>query len=405
MRLADRRVSRRTPRRTLRLRLTATYGGLFLLSGAALLALVYVLVSREFGGPFAAANIAGVHGHVPRWGFTSVFSGRADRIAAVELATAELRQLLLWSGVALGAMTVVSIVAGWIVAGRVLQPIRTITATAREISARSLHRRLALAGPDDELKELGDTFDDLIERLDASFQAQRRFVANASHELRTPLTRAQTLLEVAVADPNADITSLRTACERAIAAGRRQERLLEALLTLASSERGLGEVETVDLAPIATEALAAWHREAADRDLIVSTRLSPSVVRGDPRLLERLLGNLVGNAIRHNTAGGRVEVETVLGGGAVELTVTNTGTVVPDEEIPRLLQPFQRLDRTRDAREEGSGLGLSIVQAIATAHGAALSVQSRPADGLRVTVTFPRPVLPERDPSDQVTGV
>lgn len=127
--------------------------------------------------------------------------------------------------------------------------------------------------------------------------------------------------------------------------------------------------------------------------------------RGGPRLLERLLGNLVGNAIRHNTAGGRVEVETVLGGGAVELTVTNTGPVVPEEEIPGLLQPFQRLDPARDAREEGSGLGLSIVQAIATAHGTALCVQSRPAGGLRVTITFPRPILPERDPSDQVTGV
>jgi signal transduction histidine kinase len=380
----------------LRLRLTAIYGGLFLLSGAILLTLVYVLLSRDFGGPFATFSFSGInasviHGLHPA-GFTTVVSGRETRIEAVELATAELRLLLIWSCVGLGAMTVVSIGAGWMVAGRVLSPIRTITATAREISARNLHRRLALTGPDDELKELGDTFDDLIRRLDASFQSQRRFVANASHELRTPLTRAQTLLEVALADPNADLDSLRAACERAVAAGRQQERLLEALLALASSERGLGEVDAVDLVAIASEVLTSWRPEAARRDLEMSVRLSPAQVWGDARLLERLLANLVSNAIQHNVTGGQVEIETSTKPSGVRLTVINTGPVVPEDEVPRLLQPFQRLEPARDARGEGSGLGLSIVQAIAAAHGAALSVRARPDGGLDVTVSFPGPV-------------
>ncbi|MBO0703400.1 MAG: HAMP domain-containing histidine kinase, partial [Candidatus Dormibacteraeota bacterium] len=377
----------RWPRPTLRLRLTALYGGLFLLSGALLLALVYVLVSRQFGGPLA--TFRGVSASaIPRLthgsGFSEVVAGRGSRIEAVELATAELRQLLLWSCVALGAMAVVSMGAGWMVAGRVLRPIRTIMTTAREISARNLHRRLALTGPDDELKELGDTFDDLIQRLEASFQSQRRFVANASHELRTPLTRLQTLLEVALADPHADLTSLRTACERAVVAGREQERLLEALLTLATSERGLGEVRMVDLAAVASDALIGWRSEAGARDVEVSTRLSPASVSGDPRLLERLVTNLLSNAIRYNVAGGRVEIETGTESCQTTLRVVNSGPVVPEDEIPRLLRPFQQLDRARDARDGGSGLGLSIVQAIAAAHGTAASVRARREGGLDV---------------------
>lgn len=368
------------------------YGGLFLLSGAVLLALVYVLVSRQFGGPlatFRGVSASAIPGLTHGSGFTTIVEGRNSRIEAVELATAELRQLLLWSCIALGAMAVVSIGAGWMVAGRVLQPIRTITTTAREISARNLHRRLALAGPDDELKELGDTFDDLIRRLEISFQSQRRFVANASHELRTPLTRAQTLLEVALADAHADLRSLRAACERALVAGREQERLLEALLTLATSERGVAEAKPVDLAAVATGVLVGWRPEADARDVEVSARLSPASVSGDPRLLERLVSNLVNNAIRYNIAGGRVEVETGTGSSGATLTVVNTGPLVPEDEIPRLLRPFQQLDRAREARDGGSGLGLSIVRAIAAAHSATASVRARRQGGLDVTVSFP----------------
>ena len=385
------RIPRR-PRPTLRLRLTALYGGLFLLCGALLLTLVYVLVSREFGGPlatFRGVSVTNVRGLAHGAAHTSVVDGREARIQAVALATAELRQLLLWSCVALAAMAVASTGAGWVVAGRALSPIRTITTTAKEISAHNLHRRLALAGPDDELKELGDTFDALIQRLETSFQSQRRFIANASHELRTPLTRAQTLLEVALADPHADVASLRAACGRAIAAGRQEERILEALLTLARSERGLGHVEPVDLASVASDVLASQRREAARHGVEVKTSLSPVSVSGDGRLLERLVSNLVDNAIRYNVAGGRVDVETGTGPAGAALTVVNTGAAVPEEEVPRLLQPFQQLDRARDVRDGGSGLGLSIVQAIANAHRADVHVRAPSGGGLDITVSFP----------------
>ena len=315
-----------------------------------------------------------------------------------------LDQLLIEFGVALGIMAVASVGLGWLVAGRVLSPLRTITAAARRISARSLHQRIGMTGPDDELKELGDTFDQLLGRLDASFRAQRQFVANASHELRTPLARQRTLLEVALRDRQATNASLRTACERALAAGEQQERLIAALLTLARSERGLDTFEPFDLGEIAAGALTALREEADARGLTVTADLGTAPALGDPRLAEQLAANLTDNAIRYNVTGGRVEITAGRRDGRAFLAVTNTGPVIPPDQLSRLFQPFQRLapgPRVQARPSEGGpsqggprgglGLGLAIVSAIAAAHGAELRAVTRAAGGLAVEVTFPPP--------------
>ena len=387
-----------TPRRTIRLRLTAAYGALFLASGTGLLAIVYVLVRRRYTGNFfiSSGNVAIVHvqstgvlstGKPPP---TAVF-GRAPTpqqviTAAQAQSSAALHQLLVQSGIALAIMAVVSIWLGWLLAGRVLRPLRTITNAAREISASNLHRRLALDGPDDELKQLGNTFDDLLGRLEATFEAQRRFVANASHELRTPLTLERTLVEVALADPNADVDSLRRTCEQVLAAGAEQERLIEALLTLSRSQRGLERREAVDLAAVAAEALDVTPRDG----LVIEASLDAARLRGDPRLVERLVSNLVENAVQHNVPGGWIDVATGSDNGHATVTVTNSGPAVPDGELERLFQPFQRLDAARrgDA-QRNLGLGLSIVRAIADAHGADLVAHARPGGGLQIEVAFP----------------
>jgi len=312
--------------------------------------------------------------------------------AAAGLRNDTLDQLLIESGVALGIMAVASVGLGWLMAGRVLSPLRTITAAARRISARSLHQRIAMSGPDDELKELGDTFDQLLGRLDASFRAQRQFVANASHELRTPLARQRTLLEVALRDKQATNASLRTACERALAAGEQQERLIAALLTLARGERGLDAFEPFDLGAVATGALAGVRDEAEARGVTVTADLGAAPALGDSRLAEQLAANLADNAIRYNVAGGQVEIGTGDRDGRAFLTVSNTGPVIPPDQLGRLFQPFQRLDPGRSGsgpERGGLGLGLAIVSAIAAAHGAELRAVTRAAGGLAVEVVFP----------------
>jgi len=305
-----------------------------------------------------------------------------------------LEELLIVSGVALGIMAVASVGLGWLMAGRVLSPLRTITAAARRISAHSLHQRIGMTGPDDELKELGDTFDQLLGRLDASFRAQREFVANASHELRTPLARQRTLLEVALRDRQATNASLRATCERALAAGEEQERLIAALLTLARGERGLDTFEPFDLGDVTAGALAALREEADAREVTVTADVEQAQALGDPRLAERLTANLADNAIRYNGPGGRVEITTGRRDGRAFLTVTNTGPVIPPDQLGRLFQPFQRLAQGRagsTAGRGGLGLGLAIVSAIAAAHGADLRAVTRAAGGLTVEVVFPPP--------------
>ena len=372
----------RWPRRTLRLRLTTWYGGLFLLSGVALLAVTYGLVVQSFAGNSAGNVLC----QAPGTGCHVIGAPQA-RAMAVRANGAVLGELVSRSALALALVAVLSVAVGWVIAGRALRPLRTITTTARQISATSLGERLALTGPRDELTDLADTFDGLLARLEAAFAAQRQFIANAAHELRTPLARQRVLGQVALADPGATIESLRAAHERVLFAGAEQHQLIEALLTLALGQAGLDQRAPVDLAGLAADALASRQSEARYPDLTLHAALGPAPAAGSPRLAERLVGNLIDNALRHNRPGGEVSVVTGTRGSRAVLTVANTGPAVPAAAIDRLFQPFQRLvpDRTGD----GLGLGLSIVQAIASAHDATVTARPRPGGGLLVEVSFP----------------
>jgi signal transduction histidine kinase len=395
------------PRRTIRLRLALLYGGLFFISGAVLLALTYTAASRTHGAysqavPAPLIRTSSVAapaqvsvapqgrqvGPIPRG---SPRQGVLVSIVDPNQRSADLRVLAIVSVIALAIMAAVSMGLGWLIAGRVLRPLRTITTAARDISATNLHRRLALDGPNDEFKELGDTFDGLLVRLDASFHSQRQFVANASHELRTPLARLKTLVQIALADPNATQESLRAAHERVLASERQLEELIDALLNLAGSERDLDRREPVDLMTVTDGVLAGRCPEIERRDLRLNATLGPAAVEGNPRLIERLVANLIDNAITHNLAGGRIDVATATEVGQAVLSVANDGPVIQPEELDRLQQPFQRLGTARTNHGDGHGLGLSIVHAIATAHGATLSVHSQAAGGIHVTVRFPNP--------------
>jgi signal transduction histidine kinase len=264
-----------------------------------------------------------------------------------------------------------------------------MTSSVRDISATNLHRRLTLAGPRDELKELGDTFDSLLDRLESSFRAQRQFVANASHELRTPLARQRVLGQVALADPEATVDTLRAAHERILVAGALQERMIEALLTLTRSQAGLEAREPVDLARLTEEAVVGRADEAGYRAVTFEPEIAPAVIAGHRNLAERLVANLVDNAMRYNNPGGWVRVATATEGGRASLVVANTGPVVPADAVESLFEPFHRLGDTRAAKPDGLGLGLSIVRAIADAHDATVEVLPRPEGGLEITVSFP----------------
>jgi signal transduction histidine kinase len=403
------------PRRTVRLRLTLLYGALFLVCGAALLGLTFALVHASSGAAVATIKQAvgtqsgGAQRSVTIKGGSSVMlpggriivlppgltdpqvraQARQVGVVAESVSRAYSHQLLVWSLVGLGVMAVVSLGLGWVMAGRILSRLSTIIAAARTISASSLDQRLAFAGPNDEFKELGDTFDDLLARLEAAFAAQRQFVANASHELRTPLARQRTVAQVALADPDATVESLRKAHERVLAAGAQQERLLEALLTLTRGQAGLERREPFDLAILTDQVLLARQPEVRQRGLEITSALSPATAVGDSRLVERLIANLVDNALRHNVDHGRVEVTTHDEEGYAVLTVSNTGPVVPPDAVERLFAPFQRLDDVRTAAGEDLGLGLSIVRAIATAHEATVSLTPNVEGGLTAEVGFP----------------
>jgi signal transduction histidine kinase len=373
-------------RNTVRLRLTLWYGGLFLVCGALLLAVTYGLVVQAFVG-----NTAG-NALCPGPGVRSqcqVLGAQQARATALQEYAVVLRELLTRSGIALALTAIVAVALGWFVAGRVLRPIRTITTAARRISAAN--ERLALAGPHDELRELGDTFDALLARLEASFVSQRQFIANASHELRTPLARQRVISQVALADPQATIETLRAAHERVLASGAEQQRLIDALLTLARGQAGLDKPEPFDLGVVTSQVVAARHVETQDRNLTLRAALSRAPTSGSPHLAERLAANLVDNALRYNVPGGRVEVSTGTRNSRAVLSVLNTGPPVPAAAVERLFQPFQRLAAGRTSRGEGLGLGLSIVQAIADAHGASITARPQPGGGLLVEVIFPDP--------------
>jgi signal transduction histidine kinase len=335
----------RLPRRTARLRLTVRYGGaVFLACGATVLAVTYLFYGQLGNAPIPARPVL----HLQK-------QGKVIPIGAVQPAEATIRmtglgqlsfdrqQLLVAAGIALAVIAVAAAAIGWVIAGQVLRPLRTITAAARRISASSLHERLALHGPDDELKELADTLDSLFARLEASFDAQRRFAANASHELRTPLTRERTLLQVTLADPAATTGTWQAVSRELLASNTEQERLIEALLTLASSEARPSEREPADLAAITSAALADARPAISRLGLHVQTDIQPAALDGDPLLVQQLVTNLIDNAVRHNTPGGYIQITTSTSPVGAVLSVTNSGQVILPAEVDRLFQPFQRL--------------------------------------------------------------
>jgi signal transduction histidine kinase len=361
-------------RPTVRLKMTLLYAGVVFVAGALLLSVSYVLVRQNLTNPSNLRNLP-----ADNWNYNVA--------AQHEIAQDALARLRTQYGIALVAMTGLSVLLGWVLAGRMLRPLQRITATAQRVSQDNLDERIGLEGPRDELKELADTFDGMLGRLSGAFASQRRFVANASHELRTPLTVIRTELEVTLADPNATTAELRSMAETVRDATLATERLIQALLTLARSEGGVQRRDPVDLADAARLALAQAGSEAAARDIAMHPTLDPAPVRGDRRLLERLVANLVENAVRHNRDGGMVEMHTSRVAGRSIVEVRNDGDVIPPEALSSLLEPFQRLDRS--ARGDGVGLGLSIVRSVAEAHGGSVELRARPSGGLIVRVSLP----------------
>lgn len=383
--------------RTIRLRLTLLYAGAFFIAGAILVALMYFYLDRSLDRR---------HGMGAQILVREYLAKRNRPIVTEELYTAltaqaakerrdTLEAMLVWSLVCLGAIGIVAGGLGWLLAGRALHPLQQITATARRVADRSLHERIALTGPDDEIKDLADTFDAMLERLDRAFDGQRRFVANASHELRTPLTINRTLIEVALDDPDAPESTRRLGATL-LEVNNRHERLIDGLLVLASSEQRLIERSRVDLAEVVRRVVTVAG-DAADRAGIeIRTDVEAAPVSGDPVLLERLVQNLVDNAIRYNVyENGWVSVSSASIGGNAQLVVENTGPVVPAFEVEGLFEPFRRLasgERVAESahapNSRGAGLGLSIVRSVAHAHGGEVRATARPEGGLTVTVTI-----------------
>ena len=343
------------PRFTVRARLTALYALLVGASTGALLLVSLWLLGRNFDRTLP------------------------DALAGDALSDVALQYALAFVGVLLLATVI-----GWAVAGRMLAPLKRITGTARRVSDESLAERIPVAGPDDELRELGETLNGMLDRLEGSFQSQQRFVANASHELRSPLTVIRAEAEVALANPEPDLDELRGMAEAVIDASRRTETLLAGLLILARSQPDLLHSRPVDLDAAVRSAVEEAEGDAAREGVRLQARLEPAAVEGDPALLERVAANLIENGIRYNRPGGFVDVSTRAGIGTVELRVENSGPPIDAIAAARLTEPFERLGRESDAR--GAGLGLSIVSAVSRAHGGSLSIVPRAEGGLIVSV-------------------
>jgi signal transduction histidine kinase len=303
---------------------------------------------------------------------------RGDTLAALRQASA----------IGLIAVTIAAAGLGWLVAGRALRPVRSLTEAARRASELRLGQRLALTGPDDELKELADTFDVMLERLDAAFTSQKRFVANAAHELRTPLTAMRTAIEVTLSKPMRTPDQLEAMAERVKRSVERAEATVEALLTLATSEAGPAAHEPIDLATAAEDALDAAHAAIDQRQIKVDAALEPALARGDRVLLERMIANLVENAVRHNNPGGWIGIRTIQHVDTAAFEIANTGPSIPAEQIPTLFEPFARATQRLDP-SDGVGLGLSIANAIARAHNAKITARPRPGGGLEMSITVP----------------
>jgi signal transduction histidine kinase len=378
-------------RPTLRAQMTLLYGAVICVSGVALLGVTQLLAPGLLQHKVQKAGGPGLQG--------AVTAGPPTRVPLT------VGSAVFWNDViVLVIMAVFSLAAGWLIAGRFVRPLRAIITTARDISASNLHQRLGVRGRGDELTELGETLDDLFGRLEASFQAQRHFIANASHELRTPLTAGRALLQVALADPEPTAETLRATCEELVELGGQQERLIAALLALASSQRGIGQLERLDLADIAGDALLARQEEAGRHGIHLCAALAAAPVTADPSLAESLVANLIDNAIRHNLPGGQAEVSTALTTAGPVVSVSNTGTLVPPDAVQDLFQPFRQLGTQRTRHGAGHGLGLAVVRAIADAHGAALTARARPAGGLDIEVTFPLTSAAQRANAPDMTA-
>ncbi len=391
-------------RSTIRVWLTLLYAAAFFLAGAVLVAVMYISMRAALDRQVTAR--ADTTEHVPASATTEPGSQQAAHQAQKALLAQfardrddTLNTLLVASLVALGAVGVTAGGFGWLLAGRALRPLQQITATARRVADRSLHERIALDGPHDEIKDLADTFDAMLERLDRSFDSQRRFVANASHELRTPLTINRTLIEVALDDSRAN-EALRQLGSTLLAVNQRHERLIDGLLTLASSEQGVADPTPADLADIARHVSTESQAVARAAGIEIHADLRPAPVTGDPVLLERLAQNLVDNAIRYNVpARGEITMITGTAGDRAHLTVENTGPPVPPYEVPALFEPFRRLRATERLADSaaasspgrGAGLGLSIVRSVAHTHGGDVHATPRQDGGLIVQVRLPAP--------------
>ncbi|MEU6477768.1 HAMP domain-containing sensor histidine kinase [Streptomyces sp. NPDC047017] len=384
-------------RPTIRIRLTLLYGGMFLIAGILLLSIIYLLAANALnaGSDLPFKIVSG--------SISSDTCNFPDKLPANELNQAlnacvnqqrqhALDDLLSRSLLTLLGLAVIAFAFGYAMAGRVLSPLGRITRTARAVAGSDLSRRIELDGPDDELKELADTFDDMLERLQRAFTAQQRFVGNASHELRTPLAINRTLLEVHLSDPQAPV-ELQQLGKTLLATNERSEQLVEGLLLLARSDNQIVERKPVDLAEVASQAVDQTHAEAEAKGVEIRAAYQPAVVQGNGVLLERIALNLVQNAVRYNVPsaedGGWVEVTTDVQHGQAVLVVANTGPVVPAYEIDNLFEPFRRLRTERTGSDKGVGLGLSIVRSVARAHGGHISARPREGGGLVMRVTLP----------------
>jgi signal transduction histidine kinase len=401
---------RRWWRATIRVRLTLLYAGAFFLAGAALVALMYLFMAQALDRQQTAR--LGITQHLSEQTATQPDSTQAAHKLQDDLRAQfqndrddTLDAMLVASLVALGAIGVVAGGFGWLLAGRVLQPLQRITATARRVAEGSLHERIAFDGPHDEVKDLADTFDAMLERLDRAFDSQRRFVANASHELRTPLTINRTLIEVALDRPDAT-QAMRQFGDTLLAVNQRHERLIDGLLTLAGSQQRIADPLPVDVADLARHLTSEASHTVHAAGVELRTHLEPAPVAGDPVLLERLAHNLLDNAIRYNLPEhGQITITTSTHDGSAHLTVDNTGPPVAPYELPSLFEPFRRLasservvDSSVTSASQGAGLGLSIVRSVATAHGGDVHATPRQDGGLTVRVRLP--VAPEQPEPD-----
>ncbi len=375
-------------RPTLRLRLTLIYSGLLIGVGVVMLLTSYLLLRQALNNgpqfrPGVLVQVEYVDGHI------RFIDARAAQMQMQQ----DAQETLLRRGLlALGIVVIGGTAGGYFLAGRALRPLQAVTSTARRLSTETLDERIALTGPDDELKELADTFDGMIARLEAAFDSQRRFVANASHELRTPLSVMRTEVDVTLRDPDASAEELRRMAGVVRTATERADRLVNALLVLAQADvpgrQGLAQREPVSLPEVVQRALAAVQAETEAAGLRLEIRLEPALVQGDAGLLERLAGNLVENAVRHNQPEGWLGVRTQTVGERARLTVANTGSLLDPAEVPGLFEPFRRGGAARTATR-GAGLGLSIVRAVALAHGGMVHARALPAGGLEVVADLP----------------